>query len=215
MLRSKIGLAYLEISRGATMKRPRMPRDRETNAILHHWREAVPNDRLAHLIKDATRALLRALQKRVTEHSVSLGQWTFLRILWESDGVTQSELSELAGVMEPTTFAAVTAMEKLGYVIRKKMPNNKKMVYVFLTPKGRLLKRKLVPLAEEVNKIAVENVNRQDIATMRHVLLAMIENLARDEAQSNKRMRIPSTRELARRIYEAQNNVRSRVRKRA
>ncbi len=197
------------------MKRPRMSRDRETNAILHHWREAVPNDRLAHLIKDATRALLRALQKRLTEHSVSLGQWTFLRILWETDGVTQSELSELAGVMQPTTFAAVTAMEKLGYVIRKKMPNNKKMVYVFLTPKGRLLKQKLVPLAEEVNRIAVENINRQDITTMRNVLLAMIENMARDEAQSKKRMRIPSTRELARRIYEAEGSVRSRVRKRA
>ncbi len=215
MLRANIGLVYLTVNGGATMKRPRMSRDRETNAILHHWREAVPNDRLAHLIKDATRALLRALQKRLTEHSVSLGQWTFLRILWESDGVTQSELSELAGVMEPTTFAAVTAMEKLGYVIRKKMPNNKKMVYVFLTPKGRLLKRKLVPLAEEVNRIAVENVNRQDITTMRNALLAMIENLARDEAQSNKRMRIPSTRELALRIYEAEGSVRSRVRKRA
>jgi len=192
-----------------------MRKDREMSAILRHWREAVPNDRLAHLIKDATRALLRALQMRLNEHSVSLGQWTFLRILWESDGVTQSELSELAGVMEPTTFAAVTAMEKLGYVVRKKKHNNKKMVYVFLTLKGRLLKRKLVPLAEEVNRIAVENVNRQDIITMRHVLLAMIENLARDEAQADKKMRIPSTRELARRVYEAEGNARSRMRKRA
>ena len=197
------------------MKRLKMRKDRETSAILRHWREAVPNDRLAHLIKDATRALLRALQMRLTEHSVSLGQWTFLRILWESDGLTQSELSELAGVMEPTTFAAVIAMEKLGYVVRKKKHNNKKMVYVFLTLKGRLLKRKLVPLAEEVNRIAVENVNRQDIITMRHVLLAMIENLARDEAQADKKMRIPSTRELAQRVYEAEGNARSRMRKRA
>ena len=34
-----------------------------TEAILRHWREAVPNDRLAHLVKDGTRALLRALQQ--------------------------------------------------------------------------------------------------------------------------------------------------------
>jgi DNA-binding MarR family transcriptional regulator len=197
------------------MKRPKKPKVRETDAILLHWREAVPNDRLAHLIKDATRALLRALQMRLTEHSVSLGQWTFLRILWESDGITQRKLSELAGVMEPTTFTAVTAMEKLGYVTRKKMPNNKKMVYVFLTPKGRLLKRKLVPLAEEVNRIAVENVNPQDITMMRRVLLMMIENLARDEARPNKRLRIPSTRELALRVHEAEGNNRARLRKRA
>jgi len=197
------------------MSRPRKLKDGETNAILHHWREAVPNDRLAHLIKDATRALLRALQMRLIEHSVSLGQWTFLRILWVTNGITQRELSELAGVMEPTTFTAVTAMEKLGYVTRKKMHNNKKMVYVFLTPKGRLLERKLVPLAEEVNRIAVENVSPQDITRIRRALLVMIENLARDEARPNKRLRMPSTRELARRVIEAERNVRSRVRKRA
>lgn len=196
------------------MRRPKKPRGRETNAILRHWREAIPNDRLAHLVKDATRALLRALQMRLTAHSVSLGQWTFLRILWESDGITQRELSDLAGVMEPTTFTAVTAMEKLGYVTRKKMPNNYKMVYVFLTQKGRRLKRKLVPLAEEVNRIAVENVDPQDITMIRRVLLTMIENLARDEARPNKRLRIPSTRELARRVYEAEDNNRARLRKR-
>jgi MarR family transcriptional regulator, organic hydroperoxide resistance regulator len=194
------------------MKRPKKPSDRETHAILRHWREAVPDDRLAHLIKDATRALLRALQMRLTEHGVSLGQWTFLRILWETDGITQRELSVLAGVMEPTTFAAVTAMEKLGYVTRKKLHNNKKMVHVFLTAKGRLLKRKLVPLAEEVNRIAVESVIAQDIATMRRVLLTMIENLARDEAQADKRLRIPSTRELARRVHEAEGRARARKR---
>ena len=197
------------------MKRPKMPKNRETDAILRHWREAVPNDRLAHLIKDATRALLRALQMRLTEHSVSLGQWTFLRILWETDGITQRELSELAGVMEPTTFTAVKAMEKLGYVTRKKMPNNKKLVYVFLTPKGRLLKRKLVPLAEEVNRIAIENVSLHSITVMRRVLLKMIENLAADEGRSHKRLRIPSTRELARRVHEAKSINRARLRKRA
>jgi MarR family transcriptional regulator, organic hydroperoxide resistance regulator len=197
------------------MKRTKMPKARETDAILRHWREAVPNDRLAHLVKDATRALLRALQMRLTQHSVSLGQWTFLRILWETDGITQRELSELAGVMEPTTFTAVMAMEKLGYVTRRKLSNNRKMVYVFLTSKGRLLKRKLVPLAEEVNRIAVERVNPQDLAMMRRVLLRMIENLARDEARPNKRLRIPSTRELARRVHDAEEHSRSRARKRA
>ena len=30
--------------------------------VLRRWHEAVPNDRMAHLVKDATRALLRALQ---------------------------------------------------------------------------------------------------------------------------------------------------------
>lgn len=195
------------------MKQTKTQKARETDVILRHWREAVPNDRLAHLIKDATRALLRALQRRLTQHAVSLGQWTFLRVLWETDGITQRELSELAGVMEPTTFTAVAAMAKLGYVTRRKMHNNKKMVYIFLTSKGRMLKRKLVPLAEEVNKIAVEGVDPTDIAMMRSILLTMIENLSQDETRQNKKLRIPSTRELARRVHDADRTSRSQARK--
>jgi DNA-binding MarR family transcriptional regulator len=170
-----------------------------TQEILRHWREAVPEDRLAHLVKDATRALVRALQMRLVEHGVSFGHWTFLRILWEHDGLTQRSLSEQAGVMEPTTFSALKAMEQLGYVARRQMPENRKNVYVYLTPKGRALKAKLVPLAEEVNRIAVTGVPPEDIARSREILLAIIENLARDEAQSgNSARRVPSTRELAR-----------------
>ena len=55
---------------------------------------------------------------RLAEHQVAFGHWAFLRILWETDGLTQRELSVQAGVMEPTTFAAIKAMEKLGYVAR-------------------------------------------------------------------------------------------------
>jgi MarR family transcriptional regulator, organic hydroperoxide resistance regulator len=173
----------------------------DTEAILRHWREAVPNDRLARLVKDATRSLLRALQMRLTVHDVSLGHWTFLRILWEKDGLTQRELSDRAGVMEPTTFSAIKAMEKLGYVVRRQLPENRKKMFVHLTARGRLLKERLVPLAEEVNRVAVAGVPPEHIAATRDTLLTIIENLARDDAQSqDPERRIPSTRELASRF---------------
>jgi DNA-binding MarR family transcriptional regulator len=176
----------------------------ETQAILRHWRESVPNDRLAHLVKDATRALLRALQTRLGSHGVALGHWTFLRILWDKDGITQRELSEQAGVMEPTTFSALKSMERLGYVTRRQLPGNKKKVFVFLTPNGRLLKPKLVPFAEEVNRIAIRGVRPEDITTTRNTLLAIIESLAEDEA--NAIGRIPSTRELGRLVANGGRN---------
>jgi len=175
------------------------PRQHPTQEILRHWREAVPEDRLAHLVKDATRALVRALQMRLVEHGVSFGHWTFLRILWERDGITQRELSGEAGVMEPTTFSALKAMELRGYVARRQMPENRKNIYVFLTARGRALKEKLVPLAEDVNRIAVAGLRAADIARSREILIAIIENLARDEAATgNGPRRVPSTRELAR-----------------
>ena len=135
-----------------------------TQTILRHWREAVPNERLAHLVKDATRALVRALQMRLAEHAVSFGHWTFLRILWEGDRLTQRELSDRAGVMEPTTFSALKAMERLGYIRRRQFAGDRKKIYVLLTAKGRALRDRLVPLAEDVNRIAVRGVKPAAIA---------------------------------------------------
>ena len=154
----------------------------DTHNILHHWRDAVPNDRMAHLIRDTERAFRRALQARLAVHGVPFGQWSFLRILWEADGLTQKELSARAGVMEPTTFTAMKAMEALGYVTRKQLPTNKKNVYVYLTDTGRALKKQLVPLAEDTNHISTRNVAPADIAVARQVLLMMIVNLAQDDA---------------------------------
>jgi len=55
--------------------------------------EAVPDDRIAHLVKDAMRGLHRALQTRLAQHGVQPGHWVFLRVLWLRDGLTQRELS--------------------------------------------------------------------------------------------------------------------------
>ena len=177
----------------------RLPADRATTEILRHWRDAVPNDRLAHLVKHAARGLARALQMRLTEHAVSYGHWTFLRILWESEGLTQRQLSDQAGVMEPTTFSALGAMEKRGYVVRRPSPVSRKEIHIYLTPKGRALRSKLVPLAEDVNEVALRRVPAADVAATRRTLLAIIENLAADEAETlAPHRRIPSTRELSR-----------------
>jgi DNA-binding MarR family transcriptional regulator len=156
----------------------------DTQRLLRHWRDAVPNDRMAHLVKDATRALVRSLQTRLAEREVSFGHWTFLRILWERDGLTQRELSREAGVMEPTTFAALKAMESRGYIVRRQLAGNRRKVHIFLTTRGRALKRTLVPLAEAVNRAAVRGVTSADIAATRRMLMSVLVNLARDELRS-------------------------------
>jgi DNA-binding MarR family transcriptional regulator len=155
----------------------------ETKDIIHHWREAVPNDRVAHLLRDASRAFTRALQIRLARHEVQIGHWNYLRVLWETDGLTQKELSSRVGVMEPSTFSAIQAMEANGYIVRRHLPTNKKNIYVYLTRKGRALKKKLEPLAEEVNTLSANGVSPENVQILRDTLLRMIENLAADEQQ--------------------------------
>ena len=92
-------------------------------------------------------------------------------------------------------------MERLGYVTRRRLGGDRKKVHVFLTPKGRALKHKLVPIAQEVNRIAIDGVAAGDVAATRRVLLAIIGNMARDEEALEHKL--PSTRALARFLERA------------
>ena len=152
-----------------------------SRAILRRWHEDVPNDRLAHLVKDTWRAFQRSLSLRLARHGIPHGHWTFLRVLWERDGITQRELSIQAGVSEAATFAALRSMEKAGHVVRKQRDGNRKNVYVKLTRSGKALRRKLVPLAVGVNTVATRGLKAGDVATARAVLLTMLDNLVVDE----------------------------------
>ena len=188
-------LAENSMSQSKAAARP----DPSTEAILAHWRDAVPDDRLAHLVRDAARGLTRGLQFRLSEHGISFGHWAFLRILWNrDDGLTQRQLSIEAGLMEPTTHSALLKMEALGLIERRREGGNRKRYHVYLTDKGKALQDVLVPLAEDINRIAVEGIPDEEVEMTRRTLLAMIRNLAKDEAQALEAgMRITATRELA------------------
>jgi DNA-binding MarR family transcriptional regulator len=141
------------------------------------WRHAVHDERIAHLIKNAFRGTSGALQRRLREQSLVYGHWTLLRVLWQSDGMTQRQLSEQAGVKESSTFTALQAMEKAGYIRRHKVGGNSKQVRVFLTPKGARLRSRIVPMAEAVNRRALTGVSAQDLSATRRTLLRVIQNL--------------------------------------
>ena len=144
------------------------------------WREALHDERMAHLIKNAFRCTSSSLQRSLREHGIRYGHWTFLRILWQADGLTQRQLSEQAGVSEASAATVLRAMEKLGYLRREKMPDNRKEVRVFLAPAGAALRALSIPCAEQVNRQATANIDAHDLAATRRTLLAVIANLSPD-----------------------------------
>jgi hypothetical protein len=160
---------------------PKPHPSRERFDLLKHWQEDVPQDRLAHLVRDTARAYTRSLQVRLAREQVAFGHWTFLRILWQKDGLTQRELSLRAGVMEPTTYSALKAMQGLGYIEIRHLAHNKKNKHVFLTDMGQALRKKLVPLAQETNRISVQGLSPQEVLQARKVLLHLLHNLVQDE----------------------------------
>jgi MarR family transcriptional regulator, organic hydroperoxide resistance regulator len=149
--------------------------------------EPFSSERLAHLVKHVFRLTSEMLQKRLKTHGVLYSHWTLLRVLWVGDGLTQRQLSDLAGISEPSTFMALKAMERKGYVLRQKMPDNNKQIRVFLTPEGLQLRQVMVPEAERINSLALAGLSAQDVHITRSTLLAMVDNLKRAQSHENAR----------------------------
>jgi DNA-binding MarR family transcriptional regulator len=157
-----------------------------------HDDDANTSDRLAHLIKLVSRGFARVLQLRLADNSVPIGQWLFLRILWEFDGITQRELSHRANLGEPTVFAALKAMEKAGYITRLRSKKDRRKVSIFLTEEGRALEAVLSPYALEVNQLAVARIQLDHLEIIRNGLRTMLENLDADEKRMRDQGRLPA-----------------------
>ena len=132
---------------------------------------------VGYLLRDTYRAFTKILQARISAHGVTIGQWYFLRVLWDEDGLTQRELSQRVGMMEPTTVTALNGMEKRGYVKRVRNTDDKRKVNIYLTDRGKALRNVLLPHAIDVNIRSVAGVPQEDVEAVRRTLHAMKQNL--------------------------------------
>ncbi|MEQ8488278.1 MAG: MarR family winged helix-turn-helix transcriptional regulator [Marinovum algicola] len=170
----------------------------ETDAALKGHGRDWEEERVARLVRLAARSFNRSLQLRLTSEGVTFGQWIFLRILWQNDGLSQRDLSDHANLTEPTTHTALMRMQELGLITRQKVGTNRRRQHAFLTERGWELRDKLEPLAVETNEVALAGLRDDEVATLRRALSTVIRNLEQDEQEAAKRgLRVPPTRSLA------------------
>jgi DNA-binding MarR family transcriptional regulator len=139
-----------------------------------------PANSLGYLTRIAFRSFYRSLERRTLALGVSSGQWPFLRVLWNEEGMTQRELSRRVGMQEPTTVTALNSLARAGLVRREPSTEDRRKIHVFLTPKGRHLREQMMVCVAEVNEIAAQGIEPEDMNTLRRVLAKLSENLARD-----------------------------------
>jgi len=132
---------------------------------------------VGYQVRATHRLLQRYLQVRIEPYGVTLGMWYFLRVLWEEDGLTQRELSRRTGTMEPTALTAIQSMERNGLVKRVRNKDDLRKLHVHLTPKANELKRKLLPIAQEVVDRATRRVSEADKKKLVSLLKAVQSNL--------------------------------------
>ena len=84
----------------------------------------------------------KLLHQRLRERRVTSAQWAFPRILWNEDGLKQTDLAERVGVHQTTTVPAVTILERNGYV---RSTSDRRRMMIHVTDAGRRLALDLIP----------------------------------------------------------------------
>lgn len=128
---------------------------------------------IGFLMWDTMRRFVREFSRRIERHGVGFGHWPFLRVLWESDGLTQRELATRTGMSAPTALAVLDALERKGLVRREPDPHDRRKINVSLTSKGRKVYPKVVPEVRAVNLRAMRGLD----AGEREQLKALLRHL--------------------------------------
>lgn len=133
---------------------------------------------IAFLTREITRNYTRNLQNAIAPYGILIGQYHFLRVLWEKDEITQRELAATVGMKESTTFTALAGMEKQGLLTRKRDSDDRRKMTVKLTDKGRGLKPKLIPIAKAVNDRPLTALTPEQVSDLKAMLEILRNNLA-------------------------------------
>lgn len=124
-------------------------------------------------------AFQRSLLNKLREagFAITVEEWRLMRALWAEDGLPQARLGDIALKDKGQLSRMVSRLEAEGWVQRRPDPQDKRTPRLFLTPAGRRLEAKLVPLGGAVRAQAVQGLDDATLAAAVCALEAMLSNL--------------------------------------
>lgn len=135
---------------------------------------------LGYLVNFLARLFARRLDRRLEALGAQVGQFATLLVLWERDGLTQTELAQLVAVEQPTMANTLGRMERDGLIRREVDPADRRRSLIYLTEPARVLEAPMTAAAGEVLADAADGLSPAEVETARRLIRHMIANLQRD-----------------------------------
>ncbi len=143
---------------------------------------------IGRIVSVAERALTRRLQKHFRDagFSITVEQWRVLFYLWIEDGKSQKDLSNSVSRDKTSISRLINGLEKKDLVVRTNNRKDKRNNQIFLTPKGKSLKEKMMTFAQKTVKQAQNGITPEDIILCKKVLSKINSNLGVTEFEPVK-----------------------------
>ncbi|HLK57843.1 MAG TPA: MarR family transcriptional regulator [Chthonomonadaceae bacterium] len=97
--------------------------------------------------------------------------------LGDEDGLPLSELGKRCGLESSTMTPLVDELERRGLAHRSRAPEDRRVVRLYLSEKGRALEPRLRALVWRLQEISITGIPESEIEVMRSVLERIVVNL--------------------------------------
>lgn len=126
-------------------------------------------------------AVCRQIRREAHAHFEGLGlhrgQNFILRILWEEEGLSQSELADRLGLSPATITNALQNMEKADLVRREQDAEDQRISRVYLTESGEAIRSRAEVLWQALEDRAFGGLSAEEHAQLHALLLRVRDNL--------------------------------------
>jgi DNA-binding MarR family transcriptional regulator len=119
-----------------------------------------------------------SLTQRIEQHKVFAAAYPVIAWLVILPNSTQSELSRLIGVEQPTMAITLRRLERDRLIERNPDPHHGRRSRVKLTARGKMISQIMGAAARDLEKVASRNVSAAELNEFFRVAELMIENLA-------------------------------------
>src|SRR5204863_6031863 len=107
----------------------------------------------------------------------SLRIWRVLAALGEKDGRRMGDLSNTTAIEVSTLTRLVDNMEKGGLVTRRRDAGDARAVALHVTPAGRRLTKRILPIAERYEAVALEGFTAGEADVLKKALRQLYDNM--------------------------------------
>lgn len=143
---------------------------------------------------------IKQLQDRIFEKllldneiEISGGQGRILFILWKTDHLTVSEISEKTSLAKNTVSVVIDGMVNKGIVSRNINPRNRRQTIISLTEYSKSLQQKYESVSQQMSRLFYEGFTADEREQFEGFLARILHTLKQAEAAQNRSPQTPNT----------------------
>ena len=129
--------------------------------------------------------IFKVFERLLSKHEIEIsgGQGRILFVLWKSDNLTMSEISERTLLAKNTVSIVVDGMVNKGILERRINPDNRRQTIVSLTPYAKSIQERYEEVSRQMNTLFYQGFTEEEQQEFERYLARIVDTLVQVERE--------------------------------